>query len=214
MHGLKTTVIILMAGLLGACASSKPSQYYTLLPPVSADQGPPVQPGGEPKYAISVAAVQVPEQVDKPQIVVSDPDSTQVMPLNSSLWAAPLSDELRNALSDGITRRLGVPDVAQGGVPDEMPVWRINVHVQRFDSLYGQRALVDATWRLSPVHLPGKKASVCRAEARVAVQEGMSALVAGHQAAVDRLAAVIAAQLQGKTPQRLDGLILKGCTFS
>ncbi|HWK70511.1 MAG TPA: ABC-type transport auxiliary lipoprotein family protein [Burkholderiaceae bacterium] len=213
MHGLKTTATFLMAGLLGACASSKPSQYYTLLPPPATSQAVPEQAQDRPKFAISVEPVQVPEQVDRPQIVVSDPNSTQVVPLNGSLWASPVADELRNALSDGITRRLGVLDVALAGAPDTLPVWRIGVRVQRFDSLYGERALIDATWRLSPVHQPGKKTRLCRAEARAAVGEGMSALVAGHQAAVDRLAAAIAGQLNGTEPTNSDGLLFKGCTF-
>ncbi|MFW7341182.1 ABC-type transport auxiliary lipoprotein family protein [Pollutimonas sp. H1-120] len=215
MHGLRITMIVLTAGLLAACASGKPSHYYTLLPSATAGHTTAVKGGAQPEYAISVQVVQVPEQVDRPQIVVSDPDSTQVMPLNSSLWASPLSDEIRNALSDDISRRLGVLDIAATGAPESLPVWRISVRVQRFDSLYGERALVDATWRLSPIRQPGKKTVLCRAEAQVAVGEGMSALVAGHQAALQKLGAAIASQLQGSQPADSGkGLTLKGCTFS
>ncbi len=215
MHGLKITMVFLMAGLLAACASGKPSHYYTLLASPAAGQVAAAKGGAQPEYAISVQSVQVPEQVDRPQIVVSDPGSTQVMPLNSSLWASPLPDEIRNALSDDLSRRLGVLDIAATGAPDSLPVWRISVRVQRFDSLYGERALIDATWRLSPVHQPGKKTVLCRAEAQVTVEEGMSALVAGHQAALQKLGALIASQLQGsQATSSANGLTVKGCTFS
>jgi uncharacterized lipoprotein YmbA len=186
-----------------------------LLPPASAAQTSSAAGAAQPEFAISVQAVQVPEQVDKPQIVVSDPNSAQVIPLNNSLWASPLSDEIRNALSDGISRRLGVLDVAVTGAPEQLPVWRITMNVQRFDSVYGERALIDATWRLSPVRQPGKKTALCRAEARVEVGEGMSALVAGHQAAMEQLSVLIAKQLRGDASAVSgNGLTLKGCTFS
>src|SRR3546814_583190 len=180
MHGLKITALFLIAGLLTACASTKPSHYYTLLPSVPAQQTPAVNSPLRPDYAISVQAVQVPEQVDRPQIVVTDPQSTQVVPLNDSLWASPLSDEIGAALSDDLSRRLGVLDLGVGVAPESAPVWRVSLRVQRFESLYSQRALIDATWRLSPVHQPGKKTVICRAEARADVGKGMSALEIGR----------------------------------
>jgi uncharacterized lipoprotein YmbA len=215
MHGLKITMAVAAASLLAACASSKPDHYYTLLSPAPAAQASSGAGAGQPAFAISVQTVRVPEQVDKPQIVVSDPGSTQVIPLNNSLWASPLSDEIRGALSDGISRRLGVVDVAVTGAPEQLPVWRITMNVQRFDSVYGERVFIDATWRLSPVRQPGRKTALCRAEARAEVGPGMSALVAGHQAAMEQLAGLIAKQLRGDgTAESGNGLTVKGCTFS
>src|SRR5690606_14943143 len=171
--------------------------------------------GSAASYAISVEAVELPEQVDRPQIVITDPASTQVMPLGDSLWAAPLAYEVQNALSDALSRRLGVLDVAATGIPDKLPVWRVCGQVQRFESLYDRQALLDAIWRLTPVNQKGTRAIICRGETQVPVQSGMSALVAGHQQALGALADVISAQIKTGQIGVVDNKVnLKGCTYS
>src|SRR3546814_12495144 len=55
------------------------------------------------------------------------------------------------------------------------------MQVQRFESLYNERVLLDATWRLTPIN-QGKKASIiCRGAAQVQVQQGVSAMVADRK---------------------------------
>lgn len=220
MNRLKPLFCAAALFLLAGCAANKPSHYYTLMPS-SLSAGQPAAlaaPGAQASaagYAISVEAVALPEQVDRPQIVITDPASTQVMPLGDSLWAAPLPHEIQNALSDALSRRLGVLDVAATGIPDTLPVWRVLVRVQRFESLYNQQALLDATWRLTPVNQGSKPSMICRGETRVPVQPGMSALVAGHQQALSELADVIAEQIRsGQTKVDTQKVNLKGCTFS
>jgi uncharacterized lipoprotein YmbA len=204
----------LLAVALTACASTAP-RYYTLLPASTPESvGANTQQAAGTKFAISVQPVVLPEQVDRLQIVLSDPQSTQVSLLNSSLWASPLSDEIRNALSDELSRKLGVLDIATGSVPESLAMWKVALHVQRFESVYNERVLVDATWRLTPVNQPAKKATICRAETQVLVGEGVSAMVAGHQEALRRIAQVIAAQLSGSLGKvAVDGVLNKGCTF-
>lgn len=203
--------VLLIAGL-AACASPT-RQYYTLLPASTVTESPAVETKVSPKFAISVQPVVLPEQVDRPQIVINDANAAQVTPLNSALWASPLSDEIRNALSNALSRQLGVLDIASGGTPDSLPIWRVNVRVQRFDSIYNERAVLDATWRLTPVHQRGKKTIICRAEVQVPVDVGMSALVAGHQEALKKLAALIAAQLTKPVDtSQIAGVDTKGCT--
>ncbi|PLC48444.1 hypothetical protein CR159_18085 [Pollutimonas subterranea] len=203
--------VLLIAGL-AACASPT-RQYYTLLPASTVADSSAVETKASPKFAISVQPVELPEQVDRPQIVINDANAAQVTPLNSALWASPLSDEIRNALSNALSRQLGVLDIASGGTPESLPIWRINVRVQRFDSVYNERAVLDATWRLTPVHQRGKKTIICRAEVQVPVETGMSALIAGHQEALQKLAALIAAQLMKPADARqIAGVDTKGCT--
>lgn len=199
----------LLACALSACASAPP-RYYTLLPASQAEADATAPRLASPKYAISVQSVQLPEQVDRLQIVLGDPSSAQVTPLNSSLWAAPLSDEIRNALANDLSHKLGVLDVANSMVPESLPLWKIALRVQRFESIYDQRVVLDASWRLTPVNQPGKKARLCRAVAQIPVQTGMSALVAGHQEALQGVAALIAGQLTGAQVQ-VAGVKDKGC---
>ncbi len=202
--------IATLSGILTAC-STVPAQYYTLAS-VSNSQSTVPRTKAAQRYAISVQHIGLPEQVDRPQIVISEPAAAQVIPLNGSLWASPLSDEIRNALSNELTQSLGVLDIA-GGSPDSLPVWKIDMQVQRFESLYNQHAVLDATWRLTPVNQPSEKVRICRAETMVPVEPGMSAMVAGHQIALRRLAALIAVQLSGRSGNEDLDVQLKGCTF-
>ncbi len=204
---------ILSVGVLAACAVPSP-KYYTLLPVAASEPAQNADSGAGRRYVISVQPVVLPEQVDRPQIVVTDPGSTQVTPLNRALWASPLSDEIRNALSNDLSRKLGVLDISSGAVPDSLAVWKVSLQVQRFESLYGRHVVLDATWSLTPVNQAGKKTKICRAQAQVPVQAGVSAMIAGHQEALHRLASLIAAQLGGAAaPPAVAGLQEKGCTY-
>jgi len=216
LKGLKTVLAATFAAaFLAACAGSQPTYYYTLLPSSAGKE----QAAGQPPsagYAVLIESVAVPEQVDRPQIVLTDPQSTQVVPLNSSLWASPLPDELRRALADDLYRRLGVLNLASTGVPEGLPAWKLFLDIQRFESLYDQEAVIDASWRLTPVNQPSRRETICRAEARVPVGQGMSALVTGHQQALQLLAGLMAAQLQKAGPPAADDsrIQLKGCANS
>lgn len=210
--------IVLALVALTGCASS-PVQYYTLKPlgasgsmAASSSATPSSRPAGL-RYAISVQHVSLPEQVDRPQIVVSDPNSAQVIPLNSALWASPLSDQIRRSLAEDLSRRLGVLDIPSGSAPDGLGIWKVIVRIQRFESIYGRQAGLDATWELVPSGLPGSKPVICRAETHVPVASGMSAMVTGHREALRRLAMVIAGQLpEGGNPAPVADVMLKGCT--
>ena len=215
MTTLKATFAAVMAaGVLAACAGPQTSHYYTLLP--TASDNTPTGANVAPKYAVIVDPVSLPEQVDRPQIVLTDPHSAQVVPLNSSLWASPLRDELRRAAADDLYRRLGVLDLASTGLPEGLPAWRLFLDIQRFESRYNQQALIDASWQITPVNQRGKKAVICRAQARVPVGQGMSSLVEGHREALQLLTGLMATQLQtGRLPVPEDERIqFRGCTGS
>lgn len=195
-----------LAFALAGCASAPQSRYYSL-----SGAGGPASASARTDFAISLSQVDIPEQVDRPQIVLSRDGDAQVTLLNESQWAAPLDDEIRNALSHDLSRRLGVLDVSPQAAPQALPLWVLGVTVQRFESVYGRRAVLEATWRQTPRHGAPGKAAVCRAEIQVPVREGMSALVAGHQRALDILAGLMADTLSGQAPQAGQGVTLKGC---
>lgn len=215
MRCAKFLLMPVLAAALAACASSPASHYYTLMP-AAAKRTPSTAPApaNTPAYVINVQPVEVPEQLDRLQIVMTDPASTQVAILNNYLWAAPLSDELRNALSEDLTGRLRVIDVSGAVAGSDAPVWRVALSVQRFESVYGQYALLDATWQLTPVNMAGRRKTICRASTQATVsREGVSALVEAHQEALQRLSAMIAAQLQsGRGAVAGEGVHLKGCS--
>jgi len=210
---------VLVVSLAG-CAAPSARQYYTLMPEaypngVSAGAGAPARqvPVVARPYAINVRPVSLPEQVDRPQIVISSPGSSQVIPLNDSLWASPLSDEIRNALANDLARQLGVLDISARGAPEGLPLWKISLTVQRFDSVFNERVVLDGTWRLAPVNQPDQSIRICRAEVSIAAEPGVSGLVSGHQRALRQLASVIASQISGNAyAVEKSALTMKGCT--
>lgn len=206
------------AGLLAGCSTTPAPQYYSLqAAPVVAT---PVAAKVTSAYAISVQPVVIPQQVSRPQIVVQASAGAEVVPLNAALWAAPLDSQIRNALADALSRRLNVMDVGQSGAADGIPVWRIYVDVQRFDSLYGRAVRHDVVWRVVPQGMPGAvKERVCSAQATQTVGEGMSALVQGHRDALENLSALMAQVLPPATgarkaeapPTLPEGVSFRGC---
>lgn len=202
-----------LTALLAGCATPPTIQYYTLVPPLAdASAIGAASKAATSQYAISVRPVSVPDQVDRPQIVISDGDSARVTPLNESLWVSPLGDQVRRALSADLSARLGVLDIAADTAPPSLPVWKIYLTVQRFDAIFGKRTILDATWRLDPVHLRERRPTICRAEVTVPVGAGVPALVAGQRKAVRALSSLIAAQIAGGSPPpNQPGVVLKGC---
>jgi len=202
--------------ILAGCSSTAP-QYYSL-------QSVPTNPAGTPgkiesAYAISVQPVVIPQQIARPQIVVSTTPNAEVVPLSAALWAGPLESQIRNTLADALSRRLNVMDVGQSGAAEGLPVWRIYVDVQRFDSIYGEAVQQEIVWRMVPQGMPKTtKERVCSATVRLPVGTGMSALVQGHRDALEKLSAVIAQEIPqrgnapaGQPTTSSSGVHFRGC---
>lgn len=212
---------------LGACASAPQSQYYTLSPllgqapgqaqqgagqPVLAGQAAQVSPGAKAPFAIYIASVDIPRKVDRPQIVLNLDDGTQVSLLNDSQWAAPLADEIRNALARDLSQRLGVLELEPRTAPKDLPLWQFSVVVNRFESVYGRRAVLEATWQQSSRHSAQQGGTgLCRALIEIPVQQGIPELVSGHQQALEKLADLMADRLSGNTLDAGPGVAVKGC---
>ncbi|WP_458069389.1 PqiC family protein [Rhodanobacter sp. BL-MT-08] len=189
---------------LAGCASA-PLHYYTLVPPATDPTSDTAS--SSPAMAslpFELLPVTVPAQVDQPQLVVRD-GSQGVALLNGERWIAPLGDELRSALSTDLARQLHSEDVS--ALPgNDKPLLRIKLDVRRFDSLPGSYALIDGSWSVRLMHGGNGQGGALSCNSRVSetVGAGYDALVQGHQRAIARLAAQIAAAAQslgnGQTP--------------
>jgi uncharacterized lipoprotein YmbA len=196
---------------LGGCASSPPVAYYTLV------QGPSNSsaPGRSgPQLLIDVSDVAVPPQADQPQIMVRG-SSGEITAMYSDRWSSPLGDEMQSAISDGLVRALGAIDVQTVKPAANAAVWRVQVDVQRFDSMLGSQALIDATWRVRPVNFQAA-ALLCASRVTVKPRDAsMQALVEAHQRAVAQLAATIGSAIasRGRQAEPASGdVTLRGCT--
>lgn len=182
----RASLALAMALLLAGCASSPPSRFFTLAAPVAAE-GAPMTLG----LAVTVGPVAIPAVVDRPEIVVTvGPNEVWLDEYNR--WAAPLADGIGLALVGHLGALLPSPQVtllAQSpGGPGEIAV---AVEVQRFDSVPGAYALVDAAFVVR--HTATGRSEKGRTTVREpAADKSYDALAAAHSRAVARLARDIA----------------------
>ena len=176
-----------LAGLaaLGACSSS-PSRFYTLAGGATNNE---VRSAAAPALMIDVAAVDVPAQLARTAFVVQT-SATRVDVLEQTRWASLPADEIRQALSQELVQRLDTIDVARSPRPAGVPVYRVNLSVQRFESWPGSHALIDAVWSVRA--LPDQAVLTCRSVVSETVGAGNDALVAGHRQALQQIAAHLA----------------------
>ncbi|MCX4160379.1 MULTISPECIES: membrane integrity-associated transporter subunit PqiC [Paraburkholderia] len=179
--------IAVCAGLVAlAGCSSPPSRFYTLGSDATTA---PARSATHAQFLIEVPPVDVPAQVAKTSFVVQS-GANQVDVLEQTRWASLPGDEIRRALSVDLTQRLGTIDVAGTAYPDGVPVYRVSVNVQRFESWPGSHALIDAVWSVRAVRT--QAVMTCRSVISEPVTGGYDALVDGHRRAVQDMSAQIA----------------------
>jgi uncharacterized lipoprotein YmbA len=184
------------AATLAGCAAPPADSFYTLAGgamPAPSSAPAPAPAAGAGQVYVEMLAVNVPAQVQRNQLVVGGGEG-RVEVLDHHRWAGPLADEIGSALSLGITSRLGAIDVYRTPAPDGAPVYRISTNVQRFESLPGSYALVDAVWSVRQAG--SSSVLTCRSVLREDSGAGYDAVVAAHRAALGRLAEAIAAAVR------------------
>ncbi|WP_027795811.1 PqiC family protein [Paraburkholderia acidipaludis] len=184
--GARVAALALAAAtaVLAGC-SSPPSQFYTLSPTGDAAR---TAPAANPAWLIELPPIDVPPQVAKAQFVVQTSDS-QVKVLEERRWSSMPGDEIRRALSGDLTQQLGTIDVYGSPYPAGVPVYRISVRVQRFESWPDSHALIDAVWSVRS--LATQAVVTCRSVIDEPVAPGYDALVDGHRRAVEVLSTAI-----------------------
>jgi uncharacterized lipoprotein YmbA len=174
-----------LAGLLAGC-SSPASRFYTLNGTATAAGGPPSA------VSVTVGPVSVPATVDRPQIVVNtSANSVDVDEFNR--WASPLQNNISRVVAENLGVLLGAPQVTQSlGVESD---FRVAIEVQRFESMPGDSAILDAAWMVR--RAKDGRIETGRTTVREAVpQKGYDALVAAHSRAVGRLSQDIASAVR------------------
>lgn len=179
---------LLVAAALAGC-SSPASRFYTLSPTDDAARTAAAPGAGNAQWLIELAPVDVPPQVAKAQMVVQT-DANQVRILEQERWSSMPGDEIRRALSGDLTQQLGTIDVYGSPHPEGVPVYRVSVNVQRFESWPGSHALIDAVWSVRA--LDSQTVMTCRSVLNEKVGDGYDALVIGHRQAVEALSQSIA----------------------
>lgn len=79
--------------------------------------------------------------------------------------------------------------------PENTPVYRIKVAINRFESVPGQYTLLVANWSIRSSKNKGQAAG-CTVRVREPVDKGYAALARGHQRGLQALAGMIATGLR------------------
>lgn len=191
--------VIMIAGLAmlaGAC-STAPSHFYTLDPTAA-----PGTAAGAP-ISVVVGPVSVPDAVDRPEFVVQVA-ANQVNVEEFNRWASPLNDSIARAVAGDLSAQLGTQEVAVGPMANYSPAYRVTIDVQRFESVRGQYALIEALWTVHRISSGKTKSG--RSIAREPVEgDSFAALAAAHSRALARISADIAAAIRSEAARSTAG---------
>ncbi|HEY2108020.1 MAG TPA: PqiC family protein [Candidatus Binataceae bacterium] len=187
-------VSIALIALVGAGCSTAPARFYTL----DSTASPGVAPAT--RIAVVVGPVSVPDTVDRPEFVVQVA-SNQVDVEEFNRWAAPLADGIARAVAGDLSALLGTPDVAVGPLGNFAPVYRVTIDVQRFDSVQGQSATIDAMWTVHDI-ANGKTRSGRTVASEPVQGDGFQALAAAHSRVLAKISGDIAAAIRTESARK------------
>ena len=190
---LMTIGFALIVAIAAGCGTSPPARFYNLDSTATPDGGPAA------RYAIMVGPVSVPASVDQTQFVVQVA-SNQVEVDEYNRWVAPLNDSVARAVAGDLAMQLGTPNVATAPMANFDHAYRVTIDVQRFESIKGQAALIEAVWTVRKTD--GGETRSGRTVAREAVQgEGFDALAAAHSRALAKVSSDIAVAVRAEASQ-------------
>jgi uncharacterized protein len=185
--------IALIAAVAGGC-STAPSRFYSLASTATAD-GTPATPA-----RVAVGPVAIPASVDQPEFVVQiAANRVEVNEFNR--WVSPLSDGIARAVAGDLVVLLGTPEVASAELANFTPDYRVTIDVQRFESVQGEAATLEAVWTVRKT--AGGEIRSGRTVAREAVQgQGFDALAAAHSQALAKMSGDIAAAIRAEAEKK------------
>ncbi len=132
-----------------ACASSPPSRFYQL---GSLKAGNQPATGGAPRQLITVAValVQIPDYLDRPQIVTSS-GGNELRLAEFDRWAGSLDDDINRALAEDLSALLPADRflvTTRAAGPAALPQYRVEVNIIRFEGAPGKSVLLKARWTI------------------------------------------------------------------
>jgi uncharacterized lipoprotein YmbA len=172
--------------IAAGCAGTPNPTYYTLFPAAN-----PTANASTGAYSVSVGPVGLPELVDRPQLVIRV-GANRVTLLEQHRWAEPLRSEIPRVIADNLSRLLATTRIsAYPQSSDNHAEYRVFVDIQRFDSVPGESATVEALWAVR--RGPGSEIRTARSLIRMPVDtQGYDALAAAHARALARVSEDIA----------------------
>ena len=175
----------LSLALAGCLGSSRPSRFYTLAPlQIRNGQG-----GTPPDATLAIGPVEIPESIDRPQIVTRT-GANELVVAEFDRWGGSLDSEISGALVATVRDRLASQQIAVAPWRSAIlsgvgPSYRAAVSVSRFDGIPGQSVVLQGRWEL--IGQSGESLGVREATVTERIDgAGYDALVAAMQRALVR----------------------------
>ncbi|MDJ0950420.1 MAG: PqiC family protein [Alphaproteobacteria bacterium] len=147
VNALAVATVVAAVAILGACGESPPSRFYTLtsLGDVKAAATPSPETA---KLAIGVGPIDLPEYVDRPEVVVRVA-SNKVDVLDFDKWTGSLGDRVTFVLAENLSILLGTEQIAFSPVRRGVPIdYQVSAEVIRFDRDTDGNVYLVALWSL------------------------------------------------------------------
>ena len=144
-----SAMVLFMAVLVAGCRSGAPQiEFYTLnsLSPATEKTNP---TDAAPNIAVGVGPVQIPQALDRPQIVTRT-GPNKLMLDEFHRWASPLREDFARVLAENISFLLAIDRVAvYPWEVDFTPDYRVAVDINYFEGQWGKNVLLDVVWRIA-----------------------------------------------------------------
>ncbi|HTY04381.1 MAG TPA: PqiC family protein [Rhodocyclaceae bacterium] len=143
MTNIRTLFCAALTCALGACANSPAVQYFTL------DDGRPAAMQSQAGPSIAIAQVNLPELIDRPQLVVRAPGH-QVEINDMYAWAEPLRQQIPRLLAKSMGEELdsfNVVSLPMDAQDYDMDFY-VTLDIQRLEAIAGEGVNLDVIWRV------------------------------------------------------------------
>ena len=183
---------VVLSVLIAGCGASPPIQYYMLNSGVVTGKE---RPHLAPNLSVGLGPITLPEIIDRPQLVVRT-NTNRVVVADTHRWAGLLKNEIPRVITENLSRILGSTNIRyypQHG--SDTAETRIHVNIQRFESVLGKTATIDAIWTIQRAGSTGRQIDSVHVQESVP-DESYDAVVAAYGRAVFAVSQAIASTLQ------------------
>jgi len=185
---------VLLAGCVGGNPSAPP-RFYMLSPMVEYKASADTATGDNP-VVIGIASVQVPEYLNRPQIV-KRLDETELALGEFDRWAEPLADNIFQVIVENLANLLNADNIRIFSWRGSSPVdYKLEIQVMRMDGNPGEAVSLVARWAILDERgnevIMMKRARI----SEVVEKNEYKALIAAHNLAIKKLSEDIAAGIR------------------
>lgn len=145
---LRLLIPVAVAVWLAGCTTSPQARFYTLIPLGSPGATPPA-PGSPSPVSVSVAPVEIPDYLDRPQIVTRD--GRNGLKLSEfDRWGGSLAENFATVLAENLAQLLGTDRVfVYPRMQSEQTLFTVAARVLRLDAVPGEQVHLRVQWTVA-----------------------------------------------------------------